>query len=256
MTKRRFDSEALLEQLLAGDENAFKAYYERYRGRVYRFIARQCGNGKEGQAVYLSVWAQLIDARLRCKDIRALKLAFLTSLESPSFKPPLKANTNALITFMPRDLDEEGGWSTLLVELIRRLSEGRRKRFLFRHEMGLSENAIALIFQERPEVTRRYLEQAERELLDGLFQVGCSKRVSLEGLYRETRVLKPPASWDNEVIMAYSGWMTEGVPPALLNLQGNAGTIGLMQRFFRRAMGQSQSVPVGQDAVHTPVHRS
>jgi DNA-directed RNA polymerase specialized sigma24 family protein len=240
VTKRRFDTDVLLQQVLVGDQDAFRAFYERYRARVYRFITRQCGNGEEGQAVYCAVWAQLIAARPACRDVKALKYGFLASLQRPSFTPPLPSRQMNPLTLMPRDLDEDGGWSTLLIELIRRLPEGLRQRFLFRVEIGLSHKAIATIFREQPEQTRRSVEEAERELMDGLLQAGCSKSVSLEVLYRETRVLKPPASWDAEVVSAYPRWFEEGVPAELLELPEpeTAGGFDRLQRFLRRTMRQ------------------
>jgi DNA-directed RNA polymerase specialized sigma24 family protein len=213
---RRFDTDALLEQLMEHKENAFKAFYERYRGRVYRFIVRQCGNGEEGQAVYRTIWANLIDARLNCKDSKSLKKAFLKSLQRPKFKPPI--NTSMVITFtlMPRELEEEGGWSMLLVEMVRRLPEGLRKRFLFRYEIGLSLKAIATVFHEETSASKGYLEEAERILFEGLGNAGFKKQISLESLYRETRSLRPPTTWDQEVLQGYPVWLKSGVPEALL----------------------------------------
>ncbi len=219
MAARRFDTDTLLEQLLEHKEDAFKAFYERYRGRVYRFIVRQGGNGEEGQAAYIAIWANLIDARLTSKDGKSLKLAFLESLQRPTFKPLVKTNIIIPFTLMPRELEEEGGWSTLLVELVRRLPEGLRRRFLFRHEIGLSRKAIATISHEETRVSIGYLEEAERKLLEGLENAGCKKQISLDVLYRETRSLRPPATWDQEVLMAYPGWLKNGVPEALRNLQ-------------------------------------
>lgn len=233
MTGRRFDTDTLLQQLLAGDAEAFKAFYERYRGRVYRFIARQCGNGEEGEAVFLSVWAHLIDVRVRCSDYRSLKLAFLVSLRRPCVKPSRKDNRMALLSLIPRDPGEESGWSTLLIDLIRRLPDGLRQRLLFRYEIGLGCKAIALLFREGPETTQRYLEEAELLLRDGLLQAGCNKQIAPERLYRETRVVNPPSSWDNEVMLAYSNWMREGVSSTLLEVLESPDAPG-RRRFMQR----------------------
>ncbi|MEN8177285.1 MAG: sigma factor-like helix-turn-helix DNA-binding protein [Pseudomonadota bacterium] len=218
MAARRFDTDALLEQLLEHKENAFKGFYERYRGRVYRFIVRQCGNGEEGQAEYISIWANLIKARLSCKDGKCLKLAFLESLRRPTFKPLIKTSMVIPFTLMPRELEEEGGWSTLLVEMVRRLPEGLRKRFLFRYEIGLSHKAIATVLHEDKNTSERYINEAERKLFEGLENAGCKMQISLDSLYRETRSLGPPASWDQEVLSAYPGWLKNGVPDELINL--------------------------------------
>ncbi|MDJ0806465.1 MAG: hypothetical protein QNJ78_06485 [Gammaproteobacteria bacterium] len=244
MAARRFDTDILLEQLLQHEGKAFKAFYERYRGRVYRFIVRQCGNGEEGQAEYISIWANLVDSRLRCKDGKELKLAFLKSLKSPGFKPLVKTNMVITFTLMPRELEEEGGWSTLLVEMVRRLPEGLRKRFLFRYEIGLSNKAIATIFHEEASATVKYINEAERELTEGLMNAGCKMRLSLESLYRETRVLKPPASWDQEVLSGYSEWFKNGVPDHLINSETTQKAhtrMASMKAFFRNTVNQLRS---------------
>jgi len=243
VTKRRFDTDVLLTQVLAGDMDAFRAFYERYRGRVYRFITRQCGNGDAGLAVYRSVWAQLIADRHCCNDVKILKQRFLANLQRPSFKQPNRTRPKTLQALMPKNLDEEGGWTTLLIELIRRLPEGLRQRFLFRSEIGLSHKAIAKIFDEPPDVTRRLIEQAERTLLSDLLKAGCNNEISLEKLYRETRVLKPPVSWDDEVIPVYQLWFQEGVPPVLLKTtaEGGKGGLAVVQDLWRKAIRQIRS---------------
>ena len=245
VTKRRFDTDVLLEQVLAGDKEAFRLFYERYRARVYRFITRQYDNGEEGSRIYRSVWAQLVAERLHCKDVKTLKIRFLTGLQRDSQKPPIRSRHKSLLALTPRDLEDEGGWSTLLIELIRRLPEGLRQRYLFRCEIGLNPKAIATIFEERPEESARLIQDAERILLDGLLQVGCKQEVSLEKLYQETRILKPPASWDQEVTSAYPLWFEEGVPAALLQRagQGGKGGIALVQGLLRRTIRHIRPTP-------------
>jgi DNA-directed RNA polymerase specialized sigma24 family protein len=217
VTDRRFDTEALLEQLLKGDEEAFKAFYSRYRGRVYRYITRQCGNGEEGQAAYLLIWARLVDDRHQCNSGKSLKYAFLSNLQRISFSSFIKPGRILPSTLLPRELDEEGGWSTLLLDLLRKLPEEMRKRFLFRYEIGLSHKAIARIFAEQVEATEKMLKKAEHKLLEGLLMAGCSKQLSLDALYRETRTLNPPASWDDMILIACSDWISAGVPAKLLS---------------------------------------
>ena len=260
MTKRRFDTDVLLTQLLEGDMDAFRAFYERYRARVYRYIPRQCGNGDEGMTVYRCVWANLVEYRKHCNDVKDLKHKFLAALQRPSFKSPHSSRQKTLLALMPKKLDEEGGWTTLLIELIRRLPEDLRKRFLFRSEIGLNLKAIAKLFREQPEVTRRLIEEAERTLLDGLLRAGCNKEVSLEKLYRDTRVLKPPASWDDEIISAYPRWFQEGVPAVLLEPSGDEakGRVALVQGFLRKTISHIRPVAADKSlpAPHSDQRRS
>ena len=248
MTKRRFDTDVLLTQVLAGDMDAFRAFYERYRGRVYRFITRQCGNGEEGLVVYRTVWAQLVADRDRCQDVKILKQNFLANLRRPSYKQSRSPRQKTLQALMPKNLDEEGGWTTLLIELIRRLPEGLRQRFLFRSEIGLSQKSIAKIFDEQPEITHRLIGEAERILLGDLLKAGCNREISLEKLYRDTRVLKPPAGWDDEIIPAYRLWFRQGVPPVLLKTPGDGGRGGFaaVQGILRKAIGQLRPALAGK----------
>ncbi|MEN8167345.1 MAG: hypothetical protein ABFR65_07705 [Pseudomonadota bacterium] len=218
MTVRRFDTDSLLDMLLENDEKAFRAFYERYRGRVYRYIVRQCGNSEQDQKAYLSIWAQLINNRLDCASNKSLKRAFLKSLQDCLFRSKTMATHTTQPSLMPGEL-EEGGRSTLLIDLIKRLPEGHRMRLLFRYEIGLSQKAIASLFDEEGETTKNYLDEAEGELLHGLSLAGRAKRVSLDLLYRETRLLRPPASWDRELIKAYPAWFKGGVPESLIKIQ-------------------------------------
>ena len=241
MAARRFDTETLLKQLLEHRDDAFKALYDRYRGRVYRFIVRQCGNGEEGEAAYIAIWAHLIHARHACKDEKSLKLAFLRSLRRPSLNPLLKTSMVLPHTLMPKELEQEGGWSTLLVEMVRRLPEGLRKRFLFRYEIGLSLKAIATVFEEDGSTTRAHLGEAERILTEGLVNAGWKRSRSLGSLYQETRLLKPPISWDQEVLLSYPDWLNDGVPESLLKLTQKAGSrnrISNMKALFKKAVNQ------------------
>jgi DNA-directed RNA polymerase specialized sigma24 family protein len=216
VVERRFDTDALLEQVLEGNSDAFRSFYERYRGRVYRFIVRLCGNGGEGQAAYLSVWARFADSRRKCKDPKALKLAFFKSLESPLLQSQMPGCEAAPLSYLPKGLEEEGGWPVVLVQLVKKLPGDQRKRFLFRHELGLSINAISQIFGEGISVTRKFINDAEELLRQGLADAGCTRRVTLESLYRETRFLQPPGSWDVNILEGYQQWIEKRVPRALL----------------------------------------
>ena len=240
MTARRFDTEALLVQLLGGEGDAFLAIYERYRGRVYRFIVRQCGNGEQGKQAYISAWAHLIDSRLKCDSSKALKCAFFKNLICRSLDTQAKTPHSIPRTYLPRRLEEEGNWSTLLVEHLRKLPDGLAKRFLFRHEIGLSCKAVASIFTENSATTQVYLDQAERKLMEGLARAGYRKSLSMDLLYRETRIIKPPASWDELIIESYPVWIQLGVPVELLKI-GQEGEDRSMKGILRKTLDNLKS---------------
>lgn len=236
MTERRFDTNTLLSQLLRGEECAFQPFYERYRGRVYRFIVRQCGNGEAGRQAYLSAWARLVNSRDKCGSSKDLKFAFFKNLVCPVIGDQKYAIDNSHRDYLPKGLDEEKCWSMLLVEQIRRLPDGLRKRFLFRFEMGLSGKAVATIFAEGAETTKGYLREAEQILMTSLVQAGYHKKVPVEVLYRETRFLKPPTSWDEAVLGSYKEWLSQGVPAELLQHRGGPLDKSLKGR-LRKTLG-------------------
>lgn len=216
VTERRFDTDTLLGHLFEGDGDAFKSLYERYRGRVYRFIVRQCGNGDEGRKAYFSVWARLLHNSKKSKDHKELKYAFFKSLRKPLLHHSDVVSNIPQRSIIPTGLEEEGSWSTILVDLVRKLPDNLRIRFLFRHEMGLSCKAISRVFGENQLTTQGYLNDADQFLTTGLSKAGCTKRISVDAIYRETRFLRPPIAWDKALIRAYPGWLEDGVPENLL----------------------------------------
>jgi len=55
--------------------------------------------------------------------------------------------------------------------------------------------------------------------------------------------LKPPVSWDDEVIPVYQLWFQEGVPPVLLKTtaEGGKGGLAVVQDLWRKAIRQIRS---------------
>ena len=253
MTARRFDTDTLLEQILEGDSEAFMAFYERYRGRVYRFIVRLCGNGQEGKAAYVSVWARFAASRRKCKDPKALKLAFFKSLESPFWRTQKSEGETVPFSVLPRGLEEEGGWSVVLVQMVKRLPDHQRKRFLFRHEIGLSMKAVSQIFGESVAATRDCVNDAETALLKGLGDAGCTRRITLDALYRETRFLQPPTSWDQDILDGYVVWIEKRVPRALLkNLEASTRAKRSIGSLISKALGRYKSDSLSKNP-HQPL---
>lgn len=55
--------EELMLAFQAGDAGAFDTLYERYRGRLFRFLAREAGNRQAGEEIYQEAWLRVIRAR-------------------------------------------------------------------------------------------------------------------------------------------------------------------------------------------------
>lgn len=239
VAERRFDTDTLLGHLLEGDGEAFKSLYERYHGRVYRFIVRQCGNGEQGRKAYYSVWARLLHNSKTSKNHKELKYAFFKNLQKLSLQPLCTVSNVPQRSVIPTGLEEEGSWSTILVDLVRKLPDDSRIRFLFRHEMGLSCNAICRVFGENQLTTQNYLDGAVQTLTRRLSNAGCTK-ISIDAIYRETRFLKPPTAWDKAVIRAYPEWLEEGVPENLL-VDVKSPQTQPKKGFFERTLGYLQT---------------
>lgn len=55
--------ERLMLAWQAGDAAAFEALYRRYRTRLYRHLAHQCGDARLAEELYQDVWLKIIAAR-------------------------------------------------------------------------------------------------------------------------------------------------------------------------------------------------
>ena len=57
--------EQLMLAFRSGDAAAFETLYKRYRGRMYRYLLRQCGSASVAEELFQDVWMNLIRARER-----------------------------------------------------------------------------------------------------------------------------------------------------------------------------------------------
>ena len=212
-SSRRFDTDAVLQHIMEGDKGAFEAFYERYRGRVYRFIVRQYGTGDFGKAAYYSAWRHLIIASHGSKTPKDLKFSFFQNLGKPGQTSQRVNQAESQTNYLPRDIEEDGKWSVVFIEQFRRLPESMKKRFLFKHEIGLSITAIARIFDDKRKHVEKAIEEAEHILRLHMEEAGCPASISLDRLYRESRVVKPPASWNSEILESFEMWQKQARNP-------------------------------------------
>lgn len=213
VASRRFDTDAVLQKIMESDKASFSAFYERYRGRVYRFVVRQYGTGDFGKAAYYSAWRHLVVGSRKSKSPKELKFSFYQYLgkASASFTPSLHAEGQS--NYLPRDIEEDGKWSVAFIDHFKRLPEAMKRRFLFKHEIGLSTSAIARILGDKKQHIEKAIEEAERMLRYSLEEAGCPSTLSLDKLYRESRVVKPPTSWDTEILESFDIWLKQGDTP-------------------------------------------
>ncbi len=214
VSSRRFDTDEVLQHIMEGDRRAFEAFYERYRGRIYRFIARQYGTGDFAKAAYYSTWRNLIIASRTCHSPKELKFSFFQYLgKSSQGATQQRTAESQQTTYLPRDIEEDGKWSVIFIEQFRRLPESMKKRFLFKHEIGLSPNAIARIFDDKRKHIEKSIEEAEHMLRLHMDEAGCPASITVEKLYRDSRVVKPPMHWNGEILDSFDIWLKQAENP-------------------------------------------
>ncbi|MEW8330941.1 MAG: hypothetical protein AB2722_13870 [Candidatus Thiodiazotropha sp.] len=210
---RRFDTDAVLEKIMQHDKEGFTSFYERYRGRVYRFIVRQYGTGEYGKAAYYSTWRHLVVSGLSIKTPKDLKLSFYKYLGKSVQNPGGLKSVEMPSNYLPKDIEADGNWSLVLLEHFKKLPAEQKRFFLFKHEIGISETAIAKALDVDKKTIEKRLGRAESLLREAMKDSGCPVRHSLVRLYRESRVVKPPASWDREIIDSFNMWLMQAEQP-------------------------------------------
>jgi predicted DNA-binding protein YlxM (UPF0122 family) len=244
---RRFDTDAVLEKLIQHDKEGFASFYERYRGRVYRFIVRQYGTGEYGKAAYYSTWRHLVVAGLSSKTPKDLKISFFkylgTSVGSLMTTQRVRGQTN----YLPRDIEQDGNWSLTLIEHFKHLADEQKRYFLFKHEIGISDSAIAKTFEVKKKAVETCIKEAESVLQEAMDESGCPKHLSLEKLYRESRAVKPPVSWDKEILDSFGMWLKQTDEPVIQpnvkdNQAKNAGQPGKWSQLYDQVKNKFSTV--------------
>jgi hypothetical protein len=213
VSSRRFDTDAVLEKILEHDKEGFASFYERYRGRVYRFIVRQYGTSEYGKAAYYSTWRHLVVSGLTIKTPKELKLSFYQYLGKAAQNPSMKPNKGMPSNYVPRDIEQDGNWSLVLLDHFKKLANENKRYYLFKYEIGISENAISKALGVSRKSVEKGLLKAEAELREAMDESGYPLKKSLDRLYRESRVVKPPAAWDREIIDSFDMWLKQTDQP-------------------------------------------
>lgn len=170
----------------AGDAGAFDTLYQRHRGRLFRFLARESGSRENGEEIYQEAWLRLI----RHKDSYTVEARFSTWL--------YRLAHSCLVDFWRRqgrlwkheeavaELPEdaacplhtpEENWgrqltAQALADCMQTLPLEQREVFLLREESGFSLADIA-------EITGAGLESAKSRLRYALKKLrGCLEGVA------------------------------------------------------------------------------
>lgn len=182
MEDNRADEDLMLAYR-GGDTAAFAALFRRRKGRLYRYLLRQCGDAALAGKLFEDIWLRLIRAHQRYRP-QARFLTYLHRLahqvlmdhyrHRPAGVPlsyrqdpdvllePLPAEPQADVLAASRQQLER------LLQLLAALPEAQREVFLLREEAGLGLEEIARVIDARPETARNRLRQATRFLRQGM----------------------------------------------------------------------------------------
>lgn len=166
-----------------GDTAAFAVLFRRRKGRLYRYLLRQCGDARLAGALFQAIWLRLIRAHQRYRP-QAPFIPYLYRLahqvlmdhyhhrpaglpasyrQEPKAGPePLPAETQADVLEASRQQLER------LLQLLGALPEAQREVFLLREEAGLNLEEIARVTDAGPDTVRNRLRQATRFLRQGM----------------------------------------------------------------------------------------
>lgn len=234
MSKRQIDTKHQMEKFLDGNLNAFNNIYERYSGRIYRFIVRQFGTGPEARSLYMIVWAEFVDARKEHTSSSDYKQSLyqilynsLQNCHTNHTDHTALGNTKKLSS----DRNENNHSRIKLLDYLRKLPRPLRETFLLRHEIGLKPRLIARIIDEPVSEVERKISQAIVLLEQEMVELGFTDEPILS-LYRKSRILKSPSRWDNEIYASLPVWMEIGIQSTLIK-EGMMDKKGLINSFTR-----------------------
>jgi RNA polymerase sigma-70 factor (ECF subfamily) len=182
MEEERTDEDLMLAYR-GGDVTAFEALFRRRKGRLYRYLLRQCGQPGLAGELFEDIWLRVIRARLRYRP-QALFITYLYRLahqvlmdhyrRRPAGVPPsylqepetgiepLPAETQADVLAASRQQLER------LLQLLAALPEAQREVFLLREEAAFDLEQIARVTGAKPESVRSRLRQAVFYLRKGM----------------------------------------------------------------------------------------
>jgi len=183
-TKSSPTDEALMIAYCAGDAAAFDALYERHKGPLFRYFARQLP-AAEANDCFQSVWLKLINARAGYLPSAPL-VNYLFTLAHNVLMDHFRAS-GRLLTTDPEALEaltEASGDSAgsldgideiqrsrlreKLYTLIHKLPFHQREAWLLQQESNLSQQEIAMVTATSEEGVKSRLRYARQKLKAGL----------------------------------------------------------------------------------------
>lgn len=174
------DSE-LMQRYREGDQQAFAALYDRYRGPLFRFIRRQI-DPASADDLFQEVWTKVIQARDRYEPkaqfntylFRIAHNALIDAYRRRGRRPNLAVVESSTLAApqaeQPDQRVSQDGLNRALLQAIRSLPDAQRNVFLLREETGLSLKEIAQIIDAPAETVKSQLRYARDKLRATLAQ--------------------------------------------------------------------------------------
>lgn len=165
-----------------GDVQAFDDLYARYRGPVYRYIARLLGTGHDIDAVVQDCWFRVIhhrDSWSAAKPLRAWLFRIAHNLAVDVLRSSTRSPVDAVdnVSELPDNRRSIDHWQFIrdcverLLKLLSELPAAQRNAFLLKEEAGLSLQQIAELSDVGRETVKSRLRYAIGSLRRGL--EGC-----------------------------------------------------------------------------------
>ena len=193
MQKTQETDEMLMIRYRNGEAAAFDTLYERHKGPLYRFIARQCFDAAVRDELFQDIWLNLIRARTRY-EVQAKFTTFLyriahnrlidfyraaakhasteTGLDLDTLESPL--NDTAARADVARRFEK-------LKRQIFALPEEQREAFLLHEEVGLSLEEITATTGVGRETAKSRLRYAVKNCVQTRWRKTHERRLFLHG---------------------------------------------------------------------------
>jgi len=181
--QEELSDERLMLAYRDGETAAFERLYGRYRTRLYRHLAHQCGDPRLAEDIYQDVWQNIISARAEYEPLakfstwifriahhrlidhyrrQSRNVASLFDDEADPELAPAPTQQN------PAQLAENQEISIRLAAALQALPEPQREAFLLAEEGGLTLEEIANATACGRETVKSRLRYATSKLRDSL----------------------------------------------------------------------------------------
>ena len=98
------------------------------------------------------------------KTPKELKLSFFQYLGTSVGSLMSAQRTQEQTNYLPKDIEQDENWSLALIEHMKQLGDDQKRYFLFKHEIGISEAAIARTFSVKRKAVESCIDAAEETL--------------------------------------------------------------------------------------------